>query len=138
MKLILRNNLSFFILITILSGCTGKPGGNISETGTLPSIDPDYSGVTIPSNIAPINFKITEDGHTVFCKVFGYSKTIIETGSKKGIISIPEGKWKKFLEENKGSEFQYRDLYIKMKKNGWSKCKTITNRISHRNRLTHI
>jgi hypothetical protein len=129
MKLILRHSLWLFLIITVLSGCTGKPGGDISETGTLPSIDPDYSGVTIPPNIAPLNFKITEGGTAFLVRFSADSKTIIETGSKNGIISIPERKWKKFLEENKGRDFNI-EIYLKDKKNGWSKYNTITNKIA--------
>ena len=129
MKFILRHKHLLFILITLLSSCTGKPGGNISETGTLPTTDPDYSGVTIPPNIAPLNFKITEDGTAFFVRFSTDSKTIIETGSKNGIISIPERKWKKFLEENKGRDFNI-EIYLKNKKSGWSRYNTITNKIA--------
>jgi hypothetical protein len=129
MKFILRHKHLLFILITLLFSCTGKPGGNISETGMLPSIDPDYTGVTIPPNIAPLNFKITEDGIAFFVRFSADSKTIIETVSKNGIISIPERKWKNFLEENKGRDFNI-EIYLKNKKSGWSRYNTITNKIA--------
>lgn len=121
----------FYILffITVLHSCTGKPHGNITETGKTPSIDPDYSGVTIPPNIAPLNFKITEKGSSFFVRFSAESGNIIETGSKEGIISIPEGKWKKFLNENKGMDFNI-DIFLKDKKAGWSKFSTITNKVA--------
>jgi len=119
------------LIITVISaiGCTGEPHGNISETGTLPLIDPDYSGVTIPPNIAPLNFKITDAGTAFFVRFSADSKTIIEAGSKDGIISIPEKKWKKFLEENKGRDFNI-EIYLKDNKSGWSKYVTTTNKIA--------
>jgi len=129
MKLFLKYNFFIILLLIALYSCTGKPGGNISETGTLPSIDPDYSGVTIPPNIAPLNFKITENGTAFFVRFSADSKTIIETGSKNGIITIPERKWKKFLEENKGRDFNI-EIYLKDKKSGWLKYNTITNKIA--------
>jgi hypothetical protein len=117
------------LIITALYGCTGKPEGNIAETGRPPVIDPDYSGVTIPPNIAPLNFKITGEGSAFFVRISGDTKTIIETGSKDGIISIPEGRWKKFLDENKGRDFNI-DIFLKDKRTGWSKYNTITNKIA--------
>jgi hypothetical protein len=129
MKLFPKYNFFIILLLTALYSCIGKPDDNTSETGTLPSIDPDYSGVTIPPNIAPLNFKITEDGTVFFVRISVDSKTIIETDSKNGIITIPERKWKKFLEENKGRDFNV-EIYLKDKKNGWSKYNTITNKIA--------
>jgi hypothetical protein len=129
MKLFPKYNFFIILLLTALYSCIGKPDDNTSETGTLPSIDPDYSGVTIPPNIAPLNFKITEDGTAFFVRISVDSKTIIETDSKNGIITIPERKWKKFLEENKGRDFNV-EIYLKDKKNGWSKYNTITNKIA--------
>jgi len=129
MKLILKYNLYIITIITALSGCTSKPHGNLTEINNMPSIDPDYTGVTIPYNIAPLNFKITEDGTSFFARFSAGSKTAIEAGSKDGIISIPEGKWKKMLKENKGDEFNI-EVYVKDKNKGWSKFKTITNKIA--------
>jgi WD40 repeat protein len=122
----------YFYLITIisaLSGCTSKPDGTITEINNLPAIDPDYSGTTIPYNIAPLNFKILEKGKAFFARYSAGSRTFIEIGSKDGIISVPEVKWKKMLEENKGQEFRI-DIFRSEKKQSWSKYKTITNKIA--------
>jgi Tol biopolymer transport system component len=119
----------FIILISLLSGCTGKPNGEIAETGKPPVIDPDYAGVTIPPNIAPLNFKILEVGSRFFVRVSGTTGNKIAVSSKDGIISIPEGKWKKFLTENNGSDFNI-EIYRKDKRDGWSKFRTITNKIA--------
>ena len=128
MKLILRHNLLFFILITLLSGCNAKPG-DIPETERIASIDPDYTGITIPCNIAPMNFKITEEGTRFYARFTSSSGNKIEVSSRDGIIDIPEGKWKKMLQENRGNDLII-EIYTKNDKEGWSKCKSITNMIS--------
>jgi hypothetical protein len=125
----LKYNFYLFLLIALLSGCSCKPGRNITDTGKLPGINPDYSGVIIPVNIAPLNFKITEKGRAFFVRFSSDSKSEIEIRSKNGIIRIPEGKWKKMLEVNKGSKINI-EIYLKNKKSGWLKFKTITNRIA--------
>ena len=88
MKLILRHNLLLFILISVLSGCNGKPG-DIPETDRIASIDPDYTGITIPCNIAPMNFKITGEGTRFYARFTSSAGNKIEVSSRDGIISLP-------------------------------------------------
>jgi len=116
------------ILLT-LSSCTGRPGDNISDTGRLPSIEPDYSGTTIPYNIAPLNFKIMEKGSAFLVRFSVPNSSSFDIRSRKGIIAIPENKWKTFLSENKDRDINV-DVFVMDEKNGWSKFSTIVNRIS--------
>lgn len=131
MKLFLKSNFNivFLFLIVTLYSCNPRPHGIITETGAPPVIDPDYTGVTIPYNIAPLNFKILEKGSACFARISGGSETSIEIGSKDGVIKIPEKKWKKLLAENKGSTFSI-DIYAKKSNGEWSKYKTVTNKIA--------
>ncbi len=129
MRLTSKYYFFFIIILTSLSSCTGKPHGEIAETGKPPVIDPDYAGVTIPPNIAPLNFKILEAGSRFFVRVSCPAGNKIEVSSKEGIISIPEGKWKKMLVENKGKDLNI-DIWLKNKESGWSKYNTITNKIA--------
>jgi hypothetical protein len=123
-----KHNFYLIILITILSACKGKPHGNITKTGDLPEIDPDYTGISIPYNIAPLNFKILEKGNAFFARFSAGSETFIKSAGKDGIISISEGKWKKMLGENKGDNLKI-EIYSKNKE-GWLEYKTISNRIA--------
>src|SRR4030042_6374433 len=128
MRLFLKYDFYIVIRISALLSCTGKPRGDISKTGNLPAIDPDYTGITIPYNIAPLNFKILEEGNAFFARFSSGSETYIETGSKDGIIRIPEGKWKRMLEENKDNDLNIQ-IYSR-NKDIWSEYKTITNVIA--------
>ena len=47
------------------AGCTSGNFDNPSPAGREPVIDPDYSGVTIPPNIAPLNFMIHGEGESL-------------------------------------------------------------------------
>jgi hypothetical protein len=129
MTTLLKHNLFSFFLLIALSGCGPQPHGKITETTELPVIDPDYIGITFPFNIAPLNFKINEPGNAFFVRFSADSKTFIEIRSGKGIIKIPEVRWKKMLQENKGKEISI-EVYSKNKKEGWSKYKIITNKIA--------
>jgi hypothetical protein len=72
-------------------------------------IEPDYSDVTIPPNIAPMNFVIKEDG-SLF-KVIATSGTSgfqIKINSRNGIIRFPERSWRKLTEDCKGDTIKIR------------------------------
>lgn len=123
---------TIFLLLTILStlsSCTTPSGDNISDTGRLPSIEPDYTGTTIPYNIAPINFKINEQGTAFFARFSAQKSSSFEIRSRNGIIEIPEKKWKTLLQENKDGEINI-DVFAKDEKNDWIKFSTIVNKIS--------
>jgi hypothetical protein len=129
MTTLLKHNLFSIIFLIVLSGCGPQPHGKITETTELPVMDPDYAGITIPFNIAPLNFKINEAGNAFFVRFSADSRTFSEIRSGNGIVKIPEGQWKKMLAENKGKEFSI-EVYSKNKKEGWSKYKTISNKIA--------
>lgn len=81
------------------SACTRKPVDSIAMD-TLPDIFPDYSGVTIPVNIAPLNFKSTNSCRQMYVEIQGKNGSIeLMTDGK---VSIPAGKWTKLLAENAG------------------------------------
>jgi hypothetical protein len=128
MTLSLKYGYYSLILIATLSGCTSKPGDNVTIIDRIPAIDPDYTSTTIPYNIAPLNFKILEEGKSFFVQFSINDKTFIQTGSKDGIIKIPERKWKKMLYDNKGRQFNIK-VFIK-DDGSWSEFETIDNSIA--------
>lgn len=117
------------MLFLIISSCTGSPGDKISNAGRLPSTEPDYAGTTIPYNIAPLNFKINEEGIAFFVRLSSPNTPSIEIRSRKGIIEIPEKKWKHILAENKDSELNV-EVFVKDKENTWTKFNNIVIKIS--------
>ena len=62
---------------------------------------PDYSDVTIPCNIAPLNFRIGGAGK-ISVTVKGNSGEYRFTG-RKGLVKFPVSKWHSMLEAEKGS-----------------------------------
>ena len=121
--------ISLLLIVSVSYSC--KPGQvkNISETGRLPVLDPDYAGITIPFNIAPLNFKISEDGAAFMARFSAPNGKGIEIRSRRGIIRIPVNKWRTMLESNKGHDLQI-DIFRKGKSGKWVKFNTIFNKIS--------
>jgi hypothetical protein len=103
------------LLVTILPGllicisCHTGVGKNIQDTGRMAKIEPDYVNVTVPPNIAPMNFSILEDGSSfTVLATSGKTHDQIRVRSGDGIISFPESSWKKLLENSKGDSIKFQ------------------------------
>ena len=93
--------LVLLVQLAIL-GCSNKVE-NVSKVNALPEIYPDYIGVTIPADIAPLNFNMVDediDGMDVVVK-----------GSKGGELHVQGDEaafdiadWHTLTEQNIGGE----------------------------------
>ena len=81
--------------VLLLTGCSHRT----ADTGK--GMFPDYSDVTIPCNIAPLNFRIDGAGK-ISVTVKGNSGEYRFTG-RKGLVKFPVSKWHSMLEAEKGS-----------------------------------
>ena len=110
-----------YLLISIsLVACSH----DIQITGTLdedPTIFPDYKEVTIPVNIAPLNFVVQEaKGQSLQLVIEGQQQKINVTGDD-GCFQIPQKAWKKLLEAEQGHDIK---LTVCKKVNGeWKSMK---------------
>ncbi len=102
LKNICRNLAALMLAVILVWGCR-QPRKDATDAGRKPLIEPDYSGVTVPRNIAPLNFKIMEEG-TGFRLTFNSENgSRISLKSDDGIVRIPERSWRKLLAgENAG------------------------------------
>lgn len=78
----------------------------------LPQIFPDYIGVTVPVDIAPLNFKLTEDYSKVFVKVSDSNGNYITARGRYADFKVKE--WHELTECSKGGALSvtvagYRD-----------------------------
>lgn len=90
--------LIFFILVLFIS-CDGEI--NVTEESkALPPIFPDYTNITVPPNIAPLNFRI--EGTAV--AEFSHEEYCFRVRSNAGLISIPRNKWKQIITHAKGDK----------------------------------
>lgn len=68
------------------------------------SIFPDYKAVTIPYNIAPLNFSV--NGKNTYQLIIGDADETFQVEETDGYFNIPEKKWKALLLKNKGKNIQ--------------------------------
>ena len=88
---------SVYLILFVVASCS-KPGNNYLTTGTLPDIFPDYCGVSVPSNIAPLNFKLLDSPGRIYVLFKGKNGDLGVSGKQK--IRIPVRTWHKFLSRN--------------------------------------
>ena len=95
----LRSLLSLITLLTLLS-CTPTPE-NVQKRHDLPLIYPDYCDVTIPENIAPLNFLLRADCEAVEVKAGDLS---INARGNEVVFDMDD--WKDMLSQNAGQEIE--------------------------------
>ena len=75
------------------------------QSDDAPSIFPDYKEVTVPCNIAPLNFMV-EGADRILALFICNGTSVLEVKGPKGILDIPQKKWREMLEESKGGEIE--------------------------------
>ena len=103
-----------------------------TDISSPPSIYPDYTDLVIPSNIAPMNFRIEQPGEKYYVRIYASDKQDIEIVSTKPEIIIPLKKWRKLLKANQGKSVFY-DVYVMAAGGGWQRYQTISNQIAGEN-----
>jgi len=114
--------LSFFIV-----SCSLEPKGEVQQIARTARIYPDYSKLTIPVNIAPLNFQIEENGEAFSVKITDDQGSKLVVSSKDGVFRFSEKKWKKLLEQNIGKEIKY-EIFVK-EDGKWNTYKTFSNQV---------
>ncbi len=110
---------------------TARGSADVDDSTPLsraPRITPDYSGVVIPPNIAPLNFVICEQGDRFLVKIRPEEGNPIEIASRSRNITIPLKRWRSVLEASRGKELRL-DVYAEID-GRWQKYQTIANRVA--------
>ena len=114
-----------FGLLMLLMACTHVPD-SYTETSDSLRLFPDYSGITLPCNIAPINFNIENDADEFITRIWSTNgKPILIKGDE---VRINQSKWNNLLKSNKGEHLTI-EVFAKM--NGaWKRFPIIENTIA--------
>ncbi len=84
------------VVAALLLSCGRGADEAARAVDALPPIYPDYAGVTVPCNIAPLNFKIRGAERIRAEFVAGGEARFVAEG-RKGAIEIPPKKWRALL-----------------------------------------
>jgi Tol biopolymer transport system component len=125
---------SLYILVLVL--CTGcsKPEkrADVQSLGKPASLHPDYSGIVVPPNIAPLNFFIKDTGEEFIVLIHSKHGDPIRIHSVSGTIQIPMNSWKHLLAENLGEQLIY-NIFVKNQAGQWSRFDSVVNQIANEN-----
>lgn len=86
----------FLFLIIFQSSCSVNPVNNPVNNGEEVEMFPDYKNITIPVNIAPLNFRLNSVSDPFFVIAECRDESLLPriNGS---LVKFPRKKWKKFL-----------------------------------------
>lgn len=87
----------------LFCGC-GQPKVANTTLNEQPKIFPAYHDIVIPPNIAPVNFMV-EGAEEVTAEFKLEGESCFTVTGRDGTLDIPLEKWKPFLEDAKGCEF---------------------------------
>jgi hypothetical protein len=95
----------FILLSAALAGCREEVKSPV-QIDEYPKLYPDYTEVTIPATIAPLNFTSTaEKFDRIDAVVTGKQKGSVHAQGKE-VIQFPEKEWRQLLSDNKGSDIE--------------------------------
>lgn len=106
----MRKPLALFAAAALLAACAPS---NVTQTGEQAPIYPDYTDITIPSNIAPLNFKLKGSAtRTILC-VDGRKFR----SSRGGKLRFNEKAWRALMAESEGKTLEIK--LLARGKDGW-------------------
>ena len=99
------NRYLFLFLIALMVSCSKNDIQIAKSLNKEITIYPDYKDVTIPVNIAPLNFSIADSSE--HCLIIKGEKTQLQVYSDEGLFEIPQKRWKALLKEKKSLTADY-------------------------------
>ncbi len=95
----IKNLILSALPLALLMSCGGPKPGNVAERNMLPPVFPDIDSITIPADIAPINFNV--DGATyVYATARGSVSGQIECDGEWADFDIDQ--WRQLTRDNAG------------------------------------
>ena len=99
---VLHSHNMFFACALLFSACGMEQVKNPQMVYDQPEIYPDYRGVTIPVNIAPLDFTMQSDSVLMIDAVFTGSVSGELHAQGRQSTCIDPDEWQKLLQKNQG------------------------------------
>jgi hypothetical protein len=94
-----------------------------------PNVTPDYRDIIIPPNIAPLNFRVQEQGQAFRVKIHSEQGSPVTIRSKTDRILIPLKPWRALLLANRGRDL-FVEVSVKDKDHVWRQYQRMTHHIA--------
>jgi len=109
-----RKMLCLLTLLPLFLSCTPTPE-DVQMSNEKPPLYPDYTDITIPQNIAPLNFLLREDCEAIELKITQRGNSSASTETKEPFLCINErgneivfdlDEWKECMEQSAGNQIE--------------------------------
>jgi hypothetical protein len=97
-----------------------------SPAGRLPRIRPDYTGLVIPPNVAPLNFLVEEPGTRYWARIYSAKGEEITVASRSPALLIPLKPWRRLLQVSRGGTVCW-DIHVRRQDGRWTRFDTVRN-----------
>jgi hypothetical protein len=104
--------VSFVMVVFLTTGCSSGNFNNPVDIDREPVIEPCYSGVIIPPNIAPMNFMIREKASAYRITARSSHGESYSVNSSDGVVKFPVKKWKIVAEHSAGGRIDIEILAL--------------------------
>lgn len=112
-------------IMAAVAGCSNSvsvPTENVVDVDSVPTINPDYTSIVLPPNIAPMNFEILNPGDCYVVELKGADGLSLTAEGKS--VRWDMDKWHEFLEKNAGKEFEM-SVYVKNGVDQWKRYRAV-------------
>ena len=109
-------HLPLIAILGLLTACTASVPTQYTESDERASVYPNYTNITIPCNIAPLNFDYTMEGKEFITELKGNEQSLVVKGKQ---TNWNLKKWHALLDNNKGKSIEVNS-YVRTD-NGWQK-----------------
>ena len=108
MKRYIHPYFQLLAAVLLLISCVSHPDvpSSSKEVKSLPAIFPDYCNVTVPCNIAPLNFMLPADEYEACVARLTTPDGQQQTYGSGVKVQIPESEWHVMLETSKGKSIK--------------------------------
>jgi hypothetical protein len=121
-----------------LASCGREPDlASAVRVGAAPRIDPDYAGIVMPPNIAPLNFRVLEDGLDCVVRISSDGADAIQVHCPDRQCRMDVKAWRQLLARNKGKSLYY-DIFLQKADGAWTQYARIVNRVAEEPIDSHI
>lgn len=129
MKRSLRQ-LIFLMALPLIAACTSHPSvpSDATSVSRQPRIYPDYTDVVIPSNIAPLNFKVLEGSDECVARITSADGSQQTYGKGKNIV-FPTSEWRQLLRQNDGQKISV-EIFAKAADGTWRSFRPFTMQVA--------
>lgn len=102
----------YLIITTLMLTACNRIIEPSKQNAKLPDVFPDYIDVTIPFNIAPMNFQLNAAKDLETQLIIRCGETTVQIEGEDGNFDIPQQDWKELTEVGKGKDITFTVCYL--------------------------